>query len=250
MAYASALNDAGYLAILQPAPGSWDGDHRRLGYCLAVSAIVIFAGLAILRLPAQLGLIRQIPTVLDVYLRASARRPEKQAVPPAATVPSSVPEQQTAAAPSTAEQTDPVQAPVREPPIDWQGSLERASAEVVERSAETPSLHPELDELRRIAAVRYAKPETGKPPPIWEHVEQDLYGRTVLRLGNCYHVLNDPNVGNRYAFETFEKSMKFCYLSNSKPRNLPWVEEIRARYAYLRDPDGTERASPGLQPSS
>ena len=242
MAYASALNDAGYLAILQPAPGSWDGDHRRLGYCLAVSAIVIFAGLAILRVPVQLGLIRQLPVVLDVRLRESAKRPEKQAAPPTETVPSSVPEQRTAPVPSVAEEADLTQAPVREAPIDWQGALERASADVVARSAETPSLHPEFDELRRIAAVRYAKPETGKPPPIWEHVEKDPYGRTVVRLGNCYKVLDDPNVGNRYAFETFEKTMTSCNLSNPKPKNLPWVEEIRARYAYLRNPDGVDAA--------
>ncbi|MGH8166650.1 MAG: hypothetical protein ACREQ1_05390, partial [Woeseiaceae bacterium] len=186
MAYAFALNDSGYLAILQPAPGSWDRDHRRLGYCLAISAIVIFAGLATLRLPMHLELRRQLPVVLDVRPRESATPTEKQAVPPAAAVPSSVPEQRTAPAPSTAEEADPGQTPAREPPIDWQGSLERASADVIERSAKTASLHPEFDERRRIAAVRYAEPKTGKPPPIWEHVEQDPYGRTVLRLGNCY----------------------------------------------------------------
>jgi hypothetical protein len=246
MAYASALNDAGPPSILQP--GSRDRDRRRLGRCLAISSIVIVSGLAILPLELQLDRIRRIPVALDVRVSEPAKPSAKQALPPAAAVPSSVADPQTAAAPSTADEAAPPQATVHEPPVDWQRSLEGASSDTVERSAETASLHPELDERRRLAAARYAEPKTGKPPPIWEHVEQDLYGRTVVRFGNCYKVLDDPNVGNRYAFETFEKSMKFCYLSNREPRNLPWVEEITERYAYLRNPDGG-RVSREDQPS-
>lgn len=189
---------------------------------------------------------------MDVSLRESAKQsaeqPEEQPAT-ALTIPSTAADRRETAAPSAPQQTDSVQAPIRNPPIDWQGSLERASAEVVERSAETVSLHPEFDELRRIAAVRYAEPRTGKPPPIWENVEKDIYGRTVVRIGNCYRVLDDPNVGNRYAFETFERTMTFCGGPGGKRQEFPWVEEIKARYAYLRDPDGYLPESVESQPT-
>ena len=96
-------------------------------------------------------------------------------------------------------------------------------------------------ELRRIAATRYAEPRTGKPPPIWDNVEKDVTGRTLLRSGNCFQVLDDPNVGNRYAFETFEQYLVQCSFGFGRKRgkNLPWVETIRSRYNHLRDPDGS-----------
>jgi hypothetical protein len=120
---------------------------------------------------------------------------------------------------------------------DWYGSIERVSADVISRQAAPASLHPEFDELRRIAAIRYAEPQTGIPRPIWENVEKDIYGRTLLRKGNCFRILDDSNVGNRYAFETFEQYLTFCTWSGKRPpRNLPWVETIRARYPYLREP--------------
>ena len=50
-------------------------------------------------------------------------------------------------------------------------------------------------------------------------------------------VLNDPSVINRWAFENFDQNMVYCELFRSREgRNLPWVELIRERYPYLRDP--------------
>lgn len=132
--------------------------------------------------------------------------------------------------------------PTGEQARDWQEAKERASAEVIREHNEVVSMHPEFEELRRIARERYAPPQTGKPPPIWENVEPDIYGRTLLWLNDyCYKVLEDTNVGNRYAFETFERHMTFCAITLGKGpggKNLPWVEEIVARYPYLRYPDG------------
>jgi hypothetical protein len=150
------------------------------------------------------------------------------------------------AAEATAADPDEVEAPTvsrdagddSDREIDWQASLERASAETVEANSKSDSLHPDFDELRRIAAVRYAPPRTGKPPPIWENVEEDIYGRTILRHGNCFRVLDDMNVGNRYAFETFEQHLIFCDGGGQGRQEFPWVETIVARYAYLREPDG------------
>lgn len=153
---------------------------------------------------------------------AEASSPDS-AAPPVATVPAVVPE---AAA-----------------PIDWQAALESASASVIREHNEAPaSMHPEFDALRQSARERYAAPQTGKPVPLWEqNVELDIYGRKLLWLSdNCYKVLDDTNVGNLYAFETFERHLVFCEFTLGKrpPRKLPWVAEIVARYPYLRHPDG------------
>lgn len=148
--------------------------------------------------------------------------------------------------PRAAAQAPPVVAgeasPAAEQAVDWQAAMERAAAEVIREHNEIVSMHPEFEELRRIAKERYGPAETGKPPPIWENVEQDIYGRTLLWLNDsCYKVLQDTNVGNRYAFETFERHMTFCQIvlgRDKRGRNLPWVDEIVERYPYLRYPDG------------
>jgi hypothetical protein len=138
--------------------------------------------------------------------------------------------------------------PAGQPRIDWQESLERASARTVAEHAEVDSLHPEFDELRRIAATRYAGGRTGKPPPIWENVEKDVTGRTILRSGNCFQVLDDPNVGNRYAFETFEQHLVFCGWAKAPRQKFPWIKTIVARYQYLREPDGGAAGPAGEVP--
>jgi hypothetical protein len=122
--------------------------------------------------------------------------------------------------------------------IDWQAALERASADTVEAHGTPDSLHPAFDELRRIAAAKYAPPHTGKLPPIWENVEDDIYGRKILRHGDCFRVIDDMNVGNQYAFETFEKYLVFCEWRGEGRQEFPWIETIVARYPYLREPDG------------
>jgi hypothetical protein len=184
---------------------------------------------------------RWVPLVLEVSLREAieplpvpelhSERASQTAspAPPAQTV---QPDEPTATTRRAA--ASPAAAGV---PTDWYESLERVSADVIGRQAAPASLHPEFDELRRIAAIRYAEPQTGIPRPIWENVEKDIYGRTLLKKGNCFRILDDSNVGNRYAFETFEQYLTFCTWSGKRPpRNLPWVEIIRARYPYLREP--------------
>jgi hypothetical protein len=217
--------------------------------------LTIAALLAVLDWPPQWDGVEPMQVVLDLLLT-------RQKVQP---MPEPVEESRTddpahdAAAPETDDQPvtqpevedtstapDDVAAPVAsadaaddsDREIDWQASLERASAETVDANSKSDSLHPDFDELRRIAAVKYAPPRTGKPPPIWENVEEDIYGRTILRHGNCFRVLDDMNVGNRYAFETFEQHLVFCEWRGQGRQEFPWVETIVARYAYLREPDG------------
>jgi hypothetical protein len=225
--------------------------HRRLAYCIAISTLAVAALLSVLDWPPGQRGAESLPVAIDLLLAREKEQPRTEAAEdPQADDPihdAAVPESgDKPAADATAADPDEVAAatvsedagedPERE--IDWQASLERASAKTVEANSKSDSLHPDFDELRRIAAVKYAPPRTGKPPPIWENVERDIYGRTILRHGNCFRVLDDTNVGNRYAFETFEQHLVFCDWRGEGRQEFPWVETIVARYAYLREPDG------------
>ena len=242
----------------QPASGSSAPGHRRLAYCTAASAVAILGFIVFFHWPESRRDSTRAP-VLELTLPRD--EPEPLAEPPAERPPEPpieeppiveeepvVEEPDVIEPPQPAAEQDEVPAvpsagddvtPAEQPEIDWQASLERASAEIVRRYSEVPTLHPEFEELRRVAAERYAEPRTGKPPPIGENVETDIYGRRLLDLGGgCYKVLDDFNVGNRYAFETFEQHMTFCYLAKSPRQKFPWIETIRERYPYLREPDG------------
>ena len=232
------------------APG-----HRRLAYCIAISTLVLAALLAVIDWPRERDGAEPASVVLDLMPDREKAQPMPEPVedlqtddpaPDAAAQegddrPVTEPAAEHAAVEPDDVTAPPVSADARDDAdrqIDWQASLERASAETVEANSEPDSLHPAFDELRRIAAVKYAPPRTGKPPPIWENVEEDIYGRTLLRHGNCFRVLDDLNVGNRYAFETFEKYVVFCDVAGQGRQEFPWIETIVARYAYLREPDG------------
>lgn len=211
---------------------------------MAASAVIVLGMLALLEWPPgdrvsgpappiELELSREKPPPVP-ELPADPAEPLPEELPVVEEAPVDPAPPQAAAG----ERSIPPPAAAEQSQIDWQASLESASAKTVQEHAETVSLHPEFDELRRIAATKYAEPRTGKPPPIWENVEDDIYGRTILRSGNCYGVLDDRNVGNRYAFETFEQHLVFCEWTRAPPQEFPWIEAIVARYAYLREPDG------------
>lgn len=246
-----------------PGGPSLTPDHRRLLACVTISALVLAAGILTVNVSLRLDFARLLPAVLDVTLRKEAR-PESAPVPVPEAVGSAEVAPTDEAAPAAAvtaatPATAPPVAPAREapaatagaPPVDWYAALERAAAQTVDEHSTVDSLHPEFDELRRIAAERYAPADSGAPKPIWENVEKDIYGRTLLRHGNCFRVLDDTNVGNRYAFETFEQYLVQCSFGFGRKRgkNLPWVEPIRAKYNHLRDPDGSNSV-PGAGPGA
>lgn len=250
----------GYLFIDESDFRSFQWEHRRLAWCMTISAVALFLAMANLDLSWQFEFVRRVPTVLEISLRREPDErvseppeavPTPEPVTPATATEQSGPEaaatqgetgelaaaQNETAAPPAAQDLAVSQSPDAETHIDWYESLERAAAAVVAQGEEPQSMHPELDERRRIAAVRYAK-SRAKPPPTWWNVEKDVYGRTLLRHGNCYRILDDPSIFNRYAFETFERYLLFCGIgSDGAPRNLPWVEKIRERYDYLRELD-------------
>ncbi len=115
---------------------------------------------------------------------------------------------------------------------------ERAIAKHFDRHTAIDSPNPGMEEKRRRLAGQY-QPSTREPDKkIWENAEVDQLGRTVLRDGNCFAVLDDPNVTRRYQFETFDRHLVSCSYQQREPQELSWVAELRERYFYLQYPDG------------
>ena len=211
---------------------------------MAISAFAVFLFLATLDWPPRFSFPRLIPLELEVTLRDAPDVPvgEVRELPQAE--PRELPPQPearplpSAATPATptapAERATVIEEPAvsaAQPDVaegvDWYVELERVAAEVnAEAAAEPQSMHPEFDELRRIAALRYSKPLTNEPSTTWQ--EENSY------------TIRDPGLVNRHAFGTFEGGMiQFTIpFGRPRPKNLPWVATIRARYDYLdRAPD-------------
>ena len=60
-------------------------------------------------------------------------------------------------------------------------------------------------------------------------VEKDSLGRTILVSGDCHRVIDDPNVGSREKFLTFDQFFVFCGKSKRGPQELGFVKELRNR---------------------
>lgn len=116
--------------------------------------------------------------------------------------------------------------------------VQQAINDALEDSEYPPQPNPVFAEKRRDFEGRYRPPTREGKRPIWENIEKDQLGRSVLRSGNCWKVLDDPNVGSQEQFQLFGQFMVTCTYQPRTPQLLPWVPEIVARYPYLRDPDG------------
>ena len=124
--------------------------------------------------------------------------------------------------------------------MDWDVERERAIREILDAAEREAaySVNPGFERARQEASVRFRASVAPEERHIWDNVEKDQLGRTILRDGNCFRVLDDPSVTNRWAFENFDRYIVYCdlVLGSSGGRELPWVEIIRERYPYLRDP--------------
>jgi hypothetical protein len=117
---------------------------------------------------------------------------------------------------------------------DWQTIGEEVVKEIVESEAKTISVNPVFDEKRRIAAVKFRPSRAPGIKYIWDNVEKDYLGRTLLWHGDCYRVLDDPSAVYRDVFENFTQYMTTCLLASKRGRELPWVAEVREQHAYLQ----------------
>jgi hypothetical protein len=196
---------------------------RRLALNFLPSTLIVAGALMVLRLP-----VFDLPMPLTVLVvRILTNEVEEAASTP--------PEEQTAVEPAPAtpgkEATlveEPAASEAR-PQTDWYALVPEAARAAIEAAPREYSINPGFDEKRRQAAEQFAPSQAPVKRPIWENVEKDVMGRTLLRSGDCYKVLDDPNVGNRDAFLTFGQFMVTCERPSDRPRELPWVSELQNR---------------------
>lgn len=117
---------------------------------------------------------------------------------------------------------------------DWQQQIVRAAAATPDFAAGAPSVNPGFDTRRRAARQQFRGTRATPPRPIWENVERDQLGRTILVSGDCWRVVDDPSAVNAEVFREFQQYIVQCRQTIETPRELPWVDEIRQRYDYLQ----------------
>jgi hypothetical protein len=223
--------------IAQRTPQWQSGQNQRLLASMLLSTVFIAALLSLFRMPA----VPAWTPVVEIMVRIVNDAPkveELESPPPVPVVPEPKLESVQSAAeirPSTGRDS----AEEGSPDTNWDAASEQAVQDYVDSQLESYGyVNSDLAEKRRRLSERY-QPGTHEPPKkIWENVEKDTLGRTVLRSGSCYKVLDDPNVGSREAFEAFGQFVAVCTWQPRVRRLLPWVPELKEQYGYLRDPDG------------
>ena len=223
--------------------------HRRRGIATLASAVIICS--AIVLLPGsftwQLQSEYHEPIQLQLIQPAKVELPEDLIIsePPEDTLTEQLAEDLSAEPQADVDiESDPSERTT--PAVDWYAVMQKAVRS--DKLYEIRTMHPEFDEQRRVARLRFRKSEAPVEKPIWENVEKDQTGRTILRAGDCYRVLDDPRVTNRWAQETFGQYMIYCDGGKSGPKELPFVEKIVERYAYLRHSNGAEILSDKIPP--
>jgi len=128
-------------------------------------------------------------------------------------------------------ETVPVETATSAPaePIDWYAEIPDAVAAYQDSLPREYSINPGMDERREAAAEKFYRSRAPVQRPIWENVEKDSLGRTILVSGDCHRVIDDPNVGSRDKFLTFDQFFVFCSMRNRGPQELGFVKELRNR---------------------
>jgi len=193
---------------------------RRLAVNFLPATIIVLGALAVLRLPVieqSLPMAELIVRILVEEVEQAVESPFIEATPE-----------------STGVNTAPI--PIPSPVVsesrdatDWYALVPEAAKAANDARPREYSVNPGFDEKRRRAAEQFAPSQAPVKRPIWKNVEKDTMGRTILRSGNCYRVLNDPNVGSRDAFLTFGQFMATCERPSDRPQALPWVSELQNR---------------------
>ena len=223
-----------------PNDTKWQGSpRRRLAVGMFVATLLLVGALSMLRYPV-------VETSLDLedllveIIEVEAEKPEEVAkFTPPEPMPEALPPPELVE-PLQEPQTEPEQESVAEdiddpdPWTDWQAVGTEVVQEVVESESKTVSVNPVFDEKRRIAAIKFRPSRAPGKKYIWDNVEKDYLGRTLLWHGDCYRVLDDPSAVYRDVFENFTQYMTTCLLASKKGRELPWVAEVREQHAYLQ----------------
>jgi hypothetical protein len=231
------------------SPGTGSGKRRdtrrRLGTACAVSTLLVMAVLSIIPYPDFSGFRRLNPDAIDVSVlqpedtiaRQREAEPEPAAEAETSVRPEAI-EPEQAAGIDTAGDDEQASEPLPEPPPDtspnWYALLDAVASNSDALVDKPASMFPELDEKRRVAAARFSKPDLRLLKPIWENTSKDQLGRTILQSGDCWRVIDDPNVGSQWEFENFTQYIVYCAYVRHPPQQLPWVADIVARYEHLQ----------------
>lgn len=168
------------------------------------------------------------PEVAPVPVEANERVVDETRLPPESA--SEVGERSEASGPESVTQTV-----IAKQPIDWETEKAKAVKNAVDEMEESYSVNPGFDEQRDEAAVKFRPSEAPVKREIWENVEKDELGRTLLRKGDCFRVLDDPSAVNQWAFNNFDQYITYCTYRKYVGKDLEWVKEIHQRFAYLRN---------------
>ncbi len=203
---------------------------RRLALNFLPATLVVVAVLAVLRLPV----VEQSLPAAELLVRILVDDVEQ-------VVESPFVEQVDAQVDSPVAEPLPAdEVPAESPPVitepgapadttDWYAEIPDAVAAYQDSLPREYSINPGMDERREEAAERFYPSRAPVQRPIWENVEKDTLGRTILVSGDCYRVLDDPNVGSRDQFQTFGQYFVYCSKSNRTPQELGFVKELRNR---------------------
>ena len=222
--------------------GRWDdGREERLLLSFLLAAAIVAVALALIRIPS----LPPFVPVMDLVVRLvqpEAQRSEEAAASETTSSAEPAPAEpsRSRAEPGPVVQTpDAVVPAAPDQTLDIDTLREDAVQQYLERTEDQAwAFDPRVDELRREGRLRYQPPTIEQPGPIWENVEQDQLGRTILRDGDCWKVVDDPNVGSQYQFQEFGQYLTMCTFQPRAPQELPWVATIREQYDYLKYPDG------------
>ena len=208
---------------------------------MVLAAVMLSAVLSLFRLPAPGQFSPILELVVELSWPDQVIEPETAELPPPP-LPVDEPAEATAPVEPAAESAPAKEVAESGQPADWEALRDEAIKEVLDAAEreQAYSVNPPFESARREAAVRFrASLAPAKKYP-WDNVEKDQIGRTILKLGDgsCFQILEDPSAVNRWAFETFDKHFVYCTmnLGGTEGKELPWVEVIRQRYPYLRDP--------------
>ncbi|MFT5500401.1 MAG: hypothetical protein ACI88G_000530 [Woeseiaceae bacterium] len=238
---------------LQGIPDWQVSSDRRLKVTMLLAAVLVTAVLSLFRMPTAgepaplvelvVRMIEQVaesPAAVDVQAESepdtesvSAPVPIEEAQAPP-TAPADAGLLRFRPVPDAAELSLPIEIRIVE---DWREFGRKIVQEFVARLQPPPTVNPVFDEKRRVAAVKFRPSEAPARLEPWDKVEKDQIGRTILQLSNgCFQVIDDPSAVYRDVFETYTQFVVQCTIGfgKRKGQELPWVDEIRQRYAYLR----------------
>lgn len=220
---------------------------RRLRISLLVAATMVAALLSVIRLP-ELPLADPLIELIVELARPMQATvedlPMQEEVPVAPAAHEVAVEDTSLPAGSDIELRDQVRestsessasASTAEPSFDWEAAKSNAVQAAVDDMEETVNVNPEFERRRAAAALKFRASAAPVKKEIWENVEKDELGRTLLRKGDCYRVLDDPSAVNRWAFENFGQYITYCANRRYVGKDLEWVKDIHQQFAYLRN---------------